>query len=42
MHCEYCGHVVKCLKFVERFSAGIPSSAVNAASVLAMQLGLFQ
>jgi len=41
VHYEYCGHVVKCLECIERFFAGIPSSAVNAAGELAMHLGLF-
>jgi len=41
MHYEYCGHVMKCLEFIERFFAGISSSAVNAVSELAMMLGLF-
>jgi len=40
MHYEYCGHVVKCPECMERFFAGIPSSAVNAAGEFAVQLGL--
>jgi len=42
MNYEYCGHVVKCLEFIERFFVGISSSAVNAVGELAMQLGLFR